>query len=68
MLYVEESSTEDDGSFFPKQFQFQVPIPLLVIGLLLFSSLSFGPREQKQVSKYLIDLEAWFNLFWLNDW
>lgn len=46
----EESSTEDDGSFFPKQFQFQIPIPLLVIGLLLFSSLSFGPREQKQIS------------------
>ncbi|PWA66687.1 FTSH protease 3 [Artemisia annua] len=47
----EESSTDDDGSFFPKQFQFQIPIPLLVIGLLLFSSLSsFGPREQKQIS------------------
>ncbi|KAL4558217.1 hypothetical protein LXL04_036415 [Taraxacum kok-saghyz] len=47
----EESSTEDDGSFFPKQFNFQIPIPLLVIGLLLFSSLSsFGPREQKQIS------------------
>ncbi|CAI9301203.1 unnamed protein product [Lactuca saligna] len=47
----EESSTEDDGGFFPKQFNFQFPIPLLVIGLLLFSSLSsFGPREQKQIS------------------
>ncbi|XP_071717296.1 ATP-dependent zinc metalloprotease FTSH 3, mitochondrial-like [Rutidosis leptorrhynchoides] len=46
----EESSTEDEGSFFPKQFNFQIPIPLLVIGLLLFSSLSFGPREQKQIS------------------
>ncbi|KAL8225235.1 hypothetical protein R6Q57_017792 [Mikania cordata] len=46
----EESNTEDDGGFFPKQFQFQIPIPMLVIGLLLFSSLSFGPREQKQIS------------------
>ncbi|KAF5768791.1 putative AAA+ ATPase domain, ATPase, AAA-type, core, peptidase M41, FtsH extracellular [Helianthus annuus] len=47
---VEESNAEDDGGFFPKQFQFQIPIPMLVIGLLLFSSLSFGPREQKQIS------------------
>ncbi|KAF5797180.1 putative peptidase M41, AAA+ ATPase domain, ATPase, AAA-type, core, peptidase, FtsH [Helianthus annuus] len=46
----EESNAEDDGGFFPKQFQFQIPIPMLVIGLLLFSSLSFGPREQKQIS------------------
>nr|XP_043635284.1 ATP-dependent zinc metalloprotease FTSH 3, mitochondrial-like isoform X2 [Erigeron canadensis] len=45
-----ESNSEDDGGFFPKQFQFQIPIPLIVIGLLLFSSLSFGPREQKQIS------------------
>ncbi|KAL0537252.1 hypothetical protein IC582_026228 [Cucumis melo] len=46
-----DSNTEDQGSFqeaFIKQFQ-NLVTPLIVIGLL-FSSFSFGPREQQQIS------------------
>ncbi|KGN47136.1 ATP-dependent zinc metalloprotease FTSH 10, mitochondrial [Cucumis sativus] len=46
-----DSNTEDQGSFqeaFIKQFQ-NIVTPLIVIGLL-FSSFSFGPREQQQIS------------------
>ena len=51
-----DSNTEDQGSFqeaFIKQFQ-NLVTPLIVIGLL-FSSFSFGPREQQQVF-----LLSWF--------
>ncbi|KAF8396798.1 hypothetical protein HHK36_018431 [Tetracentron sinense] len=46
-----DSSTDDHGNFqenFMKQFQ-NLITPLLFIGLL-FSSFSFGPRDQKQIS------------------
>ncbi|KAK2435969.1 ATP-dependent zinc metalloprotease FTSH 10, mitochondrial [Trifolium repens] len=46
-----KSNTDDQGSFqeaFMKQFQNYLT-PLLVMGLFL-SSLSFGPREQQQIS------------------
>jgi hypothetical protein len=46
-----KSNTDDQGSFqeaFMKQFQNYLT-PLLVMGLFL-SSLSFGPREQQQLS------------------
>ncbi|EXC10690.1 ATP-dependent zinc metalloprotease FTSH 10 [Morus notabilis] len=47
----DDSNTDDRGSFqeaFMKQFQ-NLLTPLLVIGLF-FSSFSFGPREQQQIS------------------
>jgi AFG3 family protein len=51
VLEESKSNTDDQGSFqeaFMKQFQNYLT-PLLVMGLFL-SSLSFGPREQQQVS------------------